>query len=88
MVKCSGVSRTFDKTKTKLIFKFLTLVEVELTYKEKYGDLVKKLAMIKTFASEIVVPKDYVWPVGKDGYLQPATTLVAYAHKEGLCWGF
>ncbi|GJW61479.1 glycerophosphodiester phosphodiesterase GDPDL7 [Tanacetum coccineum] len=46
------------------------IVEVEPTYKEKYGDLVKKLAMIKTFASGILVPKDY------------ATTLVSDAHKE------
>ncbi|GJY21964.1 glycerophosphodiester phosphodiesterase GDPDL7 [Tanacetum coccineum] len=83
-LKAVGGSRTFDRTKTKLIFKFLTSVEVEPTYKEKYGDLVKKLAMIKTFASGILVPKDYVWPVGKDGYLQPATALVADAHKEGL----
>ncbi|GKG14626.1 glycerophosphodiester phosphodiesterase GDPDL7-like protein, partial [Tanacetum coccineum] len=40
--------------------------------------------MIKIFSSGILVPKDYVWPVGKDGYLQAATTLVADAHKEGL----
>ncbi|KAM0067201.1 putative glycerophosphodiester phosphodiesterase [Helianthus debilis subsp. tardiflorus] len=40
--------------------------------------------MIKTFASGILVPKDYIWPVGKDGYLQPATTLVVDAHREGL----
>ncbi|GKG29817.1 hypothetical protein Tco_0419715, partial [Tanacetum coccineum] len=71
-LKAVGGSRTFDRTKTKLVFNFLTPVEVEPTYKEKYGDLVKKLAMIKTFASGILVPKDY------------ATTLVSDAHKEGM----
>lgn len=83
-LKAVGVSRTFDRTKTKLVFRFLTPIEVEPTFKEKYGDLIKKLAMIKTFVSGILVPKDYIWPVGKDGYLQPATTLVSNAHKEGL----
>ncbi|XP_071742196.1 glycerophosphodiester phosphodiesterase GDPDL7-like [Rutidosis leptorrhynchoides] len=83
-LKAVGVSRTFDRTKTKLVFRFLTPVEVEPTSKETYGALINKLAMIKTFASGILVPKDYIWPVGKDGYLKPATTLVADAHKEGL----
>lgn len=83
-LKAVGVSKTFDRTKTKLVFRFLTPPEVEPTYKETYGALIKKLAMIKTFASGILVPKDYIWPVGKDGYLQPATTLVADAHREGL----
>ncbi|KAJ0885423.1 putative glycerophosphodiester phosphodiesterase [Helianthus annuus] len=83
-LKAVGTSKTFDKIKTKLVFKFSTPDSVEPTYKETYGALVKKLAMIKTFASGILVPKDYIWPVGKDGYLQPATTLVADAHREGL----
>ncbi|KAI3524331.1 hypothetical protein L1887_02984 [Cichorium endivia] len=83
-LKAVAASKTFDKTKTKLVFRFLTPVEIEPTYKESYGGLLKKLAMIKTFASGILVPKDYVWPIGKDGYLQPATTLVADAHREGL----
>ncbi|KAK9078827.1 hypothetical protein SSX86_002885 [Deinandra increscens subsp. villosa] len=83
-LKAAGTSKTLDTTKTKLVFRFMTPNEVEPTYKETYGALVKKLAMIKTFASGILVPKDYIWPVGKDGYLQPATTLVADAHREGL----
>nr|XP_043626645.1 glycerophosphodiester phosphodiesterase GDPDL7-like [Erigeron canadensis] len=83
-LKSVGTSKTFDRMKTKLIFRFLAVDEVEPTYKETYGALVKKLAMIKTFASGILVQKNYIWPVGKDGYLQPATTLVADAHREGL----
>ncbi|KAI3775373.1 hypothetical protein L1987_49946 [Smallanthus sonchifolius] len=83
-LKALGTSKTMDITKTKLVFRFLTPDEVEPTYKETYGLLTKKLAMIKTFASGVLVPKNYIWPVGKDGYLQPATTLVADAHREGL----
>ncbi|KAL7598669.1 hypothetical protein Lser_V15G23836 [Lactuca serriola] len=83
-LQAMAASKTFDRIKTKLVFRFLTVVEVEPTYKETYGALLKKLAMIKTFASGIFVPKNYVWPIGKDGYLQPATTLVADAHREGL----
>jgi len=83
-LKAMAASKTFDRTKTKLVFRFLPPVEVEPTYKETYGGLLKKLAMIKTFASGILVPRGYVWPVGKDGYLQPATTLVSDAHREGL----
>ncbi|KAK1417178.1 hypothetical protein QVD17_26301 [Tagetes erecta] len=83
-LKAIGTSKTLDLTKTKLVFRFLTTDEVEPTYKETYGTLIKKLAMIKTFASGILVPKNYIWPVGKDGYLQPATTLVVDAHREGL----
>ncbi|KAJ9557910.1 hypothetical protein OSB04_012524 [Centaurea solstitialis] len=83
-LKAIGGSKTFDKTITKLVFRFLSPTEAEPTSKETYGALVKKLGEIKTFASGILVPKDYVWPVGKDGYLRPATTLVADAHKEGL----
>ncbi|KAI3714995.1 hypothetical protein L6452_21958 [Arctium lappa] len=83
-LKAVSGSKTFDRTLTKLVFRFLNPVEVEPTSKETYGALVNKLGMIKTFASGILVPKDYVWPVGKDGYLRPATTLVDDAHKEGL----
>ncbi|XP_076932856.1 glycerophosphodiester phosphodiesterase GDPDL7-like [Bidens hawaiensis] len=83
-LKAVATGKNMDLTKTKLVFRFLKPDEVEPTNKETYGALVKKLGMIKAFASGILVPKDYIWPVGKDGYLQPATTLVADAHKEGL----
>lgn len=83
-MKAIGAGKTLDPTKTKLVFRFMAADEVEPTYKETYGALLKKLAMIKTFASGILVPKNYIWPIGKDGYLQPATTLVVDAHREGL----
>ncbi|KAK4479483.1 hypothetical protein RD792_014997, partial [Penstemon davidsonii] len=40
--------------------------------------------MIKTFASGILVPKEYIWPIDAARILQPATSLVQDAHKIGL----
>ncbi|CAK9183304.1 unnamed protein product [Ilex paraguariensis] len=83
-----GFLKTLDgklkQAKTKFIFRFLGADAVEPTTKEKYGSLLGKLSMIKSFAAGILVPKEYIWPVTKDLYLQPATTLVADAHKQGL----
>ena len=39
---------------------------------------------MKTFADGILVHKDYIWPVGKNLYVQPPTILVKYAHNVGL----
>lgn len=70
--------------KTKIIFKFLGADVVEPTTKEKYGSLATKLPMIKSFATGIVVPRQYIWP-SNNGYLQDApTNLVLDAHKLGL----
>ncbi|CAL0307076.1 unnamed protein product [Lupinus luteus] len=52
--------------------------------KQPYGDIVKDLLHIKSFASGIMVPKEYIWPVKPDKYLGLPTTLVADAHKFGL----
>jgi len=72
------------QAKTKIIFKFLAADVVEPTTKEKYGSLATKLPMIKSFASGIVVPQQYIWP-SNNGYLQAApTNLVLVAHKLGL----
>ncbi|KAG8372602.1 hypothetical protein BUALT_Bualt12G0083700 [Buddleja alternifolia] len=79
-----SIGPKLGKSQTKLIFKFLGQDESEPTTKEKYGSLVNKLAMIKTFASGILVPKEYIWPVDKARALQPATSLVLEAHKQGL----
>ncbi|KAM0974271.1 hypothetical protein ACFX2C_017475 [Malus domestica] len=73
-----------NKMKTKLIFQFLYPEETEPTTKEKYSALVKQLGMIKSVAAGILVPKEYIWPVNKNNYLEAATTLVNDAHKEGL----
>lgn len=73
-----------NKAKTKLIFRVLEAGTVEPTTKQTYGSILEDLASIKTFASGILIPKEYIWPVNKDRYLEQPTTLVADAHKQGL----
>ncbi|XP_052177322.1 glycerophosphodiester phosphodiesterase GDPDL3-like isoform X2 [Diospyros lotus] len=70
-------------SKTKLIFRFLGQAEVEPSTNQTYGSLLRNLTFIKTFASGILVPKIYIWPV-EYRYLQPHTSIVFDAHKEGL----
>ncbi|KAH6817397.1 SHV3-like 5 [Perilla frutescens var. frutescens] len=79
-----SIGSKMGKSKTKLFFTFLGENAVEPTTKTPYGKLIKDLAMIKSFASGIVVPKEYIWPVDKSRMLQPASTLVQDAHKAGL----
>nr|XP_043640009.1 glycerophosphodiester phosphodiesterase GDPDL3-like [Erigeron canadensis] len=74
----------FKASPTKLVFRFLGPDETEPTTNQSYGSLLTNLTFIKTFASGILVPKSYIWPVDKDLYLQPSTSLVLDAHKEGL----
>ncbi|KVH99195.1 Glycerophosphoryl diester phosphodiesterase [Cynara cardunculus var. scolymus] len=74
----------FRASKTKLVFRFLGQDETEPSSNQTYGSLLTNLTFIKTFASGILVPKSYIWPVGGDLYLQPSTSLVLDAHKEGL----
>ncbi|KAH0707773.1 hypothetical protein KY289_012849 [Solanum tuberosum] len=69
---------------TKLVFRFLGQNDVEPSTNQTYGSLLKNLTFIKTFASGILVPKSYIWPVDNSLYLQPYTSLVLDAHKEGL----
>ena len=79
-----GIAPKLGKAKTRLIFAFLEATAIEPTTKTPYGSLVKNLAAIKSYASGILVPKEYVWPMDKTRILQPATTLVQDAHKLGL----
>ncbi|XP_028208238.1 glycerophosphodiester phosphodiesterase GDPDL6-like isoform X2 [Glycine soja] len=69
---------------TKVVFKLLNNNKVEPSTKKPYGSIVKDLVTIKSFASGIMVPKEYIWPVKPDKYLGLPTTLVADAHKSGL----
>ncbi|XP_004293798.1 PREDICTED: glycerophosphodiester phosphodiesterase GDPDL3-like [Fragaria vesca subsp. vesca] len=69
---------------TKLVFRFLGLTEIEPSTNQTYGSLLKNLTFIKTFASGILVPKTYIWPVTTDNYLEPHTSLVLDAHKAKL----
>jgi len=70
---------------TKLVFRFLEKGELDPSTNLTYASLLKHLTSIKTFASGILVPKDYIWPVDpKSHYLQPHTSLVSDAHTVGL----
>ncbi|KAI8552949.1 hypothetical protein RHMOL_Rhmol06G0307600 [Rhododendron molle] len=71
-------------SKTKLVFRFLGQDEVEPSINQTYGSLSRNLTTIKAFASGILVPKSYIWPVDENLYLQPHTSLVLDAHAEGL----
>lgn len=74
-----------QKSKTKLVFRFLGEDVIEPSTNQTYGTLLKNLTFVKTFASGILVPKHYIWPVTSDGYLESlATSIVIDAHKEGL----
>ncbi|XP_017252852.1 glycerophosphodiester phosphodiesterase GDPDL7 [Daucus carota subsp. sativus] len=77
-----SLSTKVDKTKTKLVFKFLGKEDVEPTSRQKYGQI--DLATLKPFVAGIVVPKDYIFPITKDNYTDAPTTLVADAHRLGL----
>lgn len=70
--------------KTKLVFRFLDEATLEPSTKQTYGSMLKNLTFVKTFASGILVPKKYIWPVSPDNYLQPYTSIVDDAHKAGL----
>ncbi|VVA98992.1 unnamed protein product [Arabis nemorensis] len=69
---------------TKLIFRFLNQDQIDPFTNQSHGSLAKNLSYIRTFSSGILVPKSYIWPVDSALYLQPHTSLVTDAHKEGL----
>ncbi|XVE53677.1 hypothetical protein DITRI_Ditri03aG0021800 [Diplodiscus trichospermus] len=73
-----------NRARTKLIFEFLDPDVVEPTTKQTYSAILKDLTAIKQFASGILVPKGYIWPVDANKYLGNPTTLVVDAHKLGL----
>lgn len=78
------ISGLVKNTPTKVIFQFLATTDIEPTTKQTYGTILKNLAAIKSYASGIMVPKDYILPVKTDKYLGLPSTLVADAHKLGL----
>ncbi|KAH7859564.1 hypothetical protein Vadar_002629 [Vaccinium darrowii] len=69
---------------TQLIFMFNEATAVEPTTNQTYASLLEDLASIKLFASGILVPKEYIFPINDQLYLEPPTTLVLDAHKQGL----
>lgn len=78
-----GIAGRVSPTKTKLIFRFMGKDDREPSINQTYGSLLTNLTYVKTFASGILVPKDYIWPVDNN-YLQAYTSLVSDAHKAGL----
>lgn len=74
----------FKPSTTKLIFRFLGQNDIEPSTNQTYSSLLSNLTFVKTFASGILVPKSYIWPLDKDLYLLPHTNIVLDAHKEGL----
>ena len=79
-----SMKNSVKPTVTKLIFRFLKQEHIEPFTNQSYGSLAKNLSYIRTFSSGILVPKSYRWPVDSALYLQPHTSLVTDAHKEGL----
>lgn len=78
------VRSNFGSKTTGQIFRFLEQDKIEPATNQTYGALLKNLTFIRTFASGILVPKGYIWPVDASLYLQPHTSLVSDAHKVGL----
>ncbi|KAB1224995.1 putative glycerophosphoryl diester phosphodiesterase 2 [Morella rubra] len=74
----------FSPKVTKLVFRFLGKEDIEPSTNQTYDSLLKNLTFIKTFASGILVPKAYIWPVDVTLYLEPHTSVVVDAHKVGL----
>ncbi|KAM7498949.1 hypothetical protein LguiA_023363 [Lonicera macranthoides] len=74
----------FKPGPTKLVFRFLERDYIEPSTNQTYGSLLRNLTFFKTFASGIMVPKTFIWPMNDSLYLQPHTSIVADAHKEGL----
>ncbi|KAJ0987012.1 hypothetical protein J5N97_005368 [Dioscorea zingiberensis] len=80
----SSIVKRFTGSKTKLVFRFLGEDIREPSTNQTYSSLLKNLTFIKTFASGILIPKNYIWPLTPDLYLQPHTSVVTDAHKVGL----
>ncbi|KAI5604978.1 hypothetical protein BDE02_01G321000 [Populus trichocarpa] len=79
-----SIVKRFNLNITKLVFRFLESNVIEPSTNETYGSLSKNFTFIKTFASGILIPKSYIWPLDASNYLQPHTSIVSDAHKAGL----
>ncbi|KAL3612156.1 hypothetical protein D5086_003176 [Populus alba] len=79
-----SIVKRFNLNITKLVFRFLEPNVIEPSTNETYGSLSNNFTFIKTFASGILIPKSYIWPLDASNYLQPHTSIVSDAHKAGL----
>ncbi|CAE6242173.1 unnamed protein product [Arabidopsis arenosa] len=78
-----NIGSRFGRKGPTFVFRFLEKDDVELSTNQTYGSLAGNLTFVKTFASGILVPKSYIWPVVSQ-YLLPHTSFVQDAHKAGL----
>ncbi|GER32420.1 SHV3-like 1 [Striga asiatica] len=79
-----SITSRFRTSPTKLIFQFLGPDDIEPTTNQTYSLLIMNLKLIKEFATGILVPKNYIYPVDNSLYLQNYSSLVLDAHKAGL----
>eukprot|EP01018_Ginkgo_biloba_P028322 Gb_10598 [translate_table: standard] len=79
-----AISSAFRRSKTKLLMSFLGEEDIDPSTNVTYDSILTNLTFVKTFAAGILVPKNYIWPVDNDLYLQPHTSLVQDAHAAGL----
>ncbi|CAI0437390.1 unnamed protein product [Linum tenue] len=79
-----SISTRFNPRITKLFFRFNAPSDVEPSTNQTYDSLRSNLTFIRTFASGILVPKTYIWPLDERNYLQSSMPLVLDAHKAGL----
>ena len=79
-----SIATVFNRRTIKLVFRFLREGDTEPSTNQTYGSLLKNTTFIKSFASGILVPKEYIWPVDASNYLKPHTSLVLDAQKDGL----
>uniref|UniRef100_A0A0D9X9H3 glycerophosphodiester phosphodiesterase n=1 Tax=Leersia perrieri TaxID=77586 RepID=A0A0D9X9H3_9ORYZ len=70
--------------KVKLVFRFLDKSLSDPSTNKTYNSMLSNLTFIKTIASGIMVPKNYIWPVTSDNYVQLPTQIVKDAHNAGL----
>ncbi|ESQ42906.1 hypothetical protein EUTSA_v10012748mg [Eutrema salsugineum] len=78
-----NIGGRFGKNGPKFVFRFLEKDDIEVSTNQTYGSLIGNLTFIKTFASGVLVPKSYIWPL-ESKYLRPHTSFVQDAHKAGL----
>lgn len=72
-------------TTARLVFKFGAKDALEPSTNVTYGTLLTTLKTIATYASGIMVPKEYIWPVDNTTrYLGTESTLITDAHTAGL----
>ena len=84
--ECSFLTSILGRVdrRTKLVFCFLDESSLEPSLNATFGSLLENLTFVKTFASGIIVPKHYIWPVSYDNYLEECSSVVTDGHDAGM----